>query len=34
MALKELSWLVKGSGKVILEAGSPTTGSKKIEISL
>ena len=31
---KELSWLVKGSGKVILEAGSPTTGSKKIEISL
>lgn len=31
---KELSWLVKGAGKVILEAGSPTTGSKKIEISL
>jgi hypothetical protein len=30
----ELTWLVKGSGKVILEAGSPTTGSKKIEISL
>jgi len=31
---QELSWLVKGVGKVILEAGSPTTGSKKIEISL
>jgi len=31
---KELSWLVKGTGKVILEAGSPTTGTKKIEISL
>ncbi|MBC7888080.1 MAG: peptidase [Ferruginibacter sp.] len=33
-AAKELSWLVKGTGKIILEAGSPTTGSKKIEISL
>ncbi len=32
--VKELSWLVKGPGKIILEAGSPTTGSKKIEISL
>lgn len=31
---QQLSWLVKGSGKVILEAGSPTTGNKKIEISL
>ena len=31
---KELTWLVKGSGKLILEAGSPTTGSKKMEISL
>jgi hypothetical protein len=31
---KELTWLVKGAGKVILEAGSPTTGSKKTEISL
>jgi len=30
----QLSWLVKGSGKVTLEAGSPTTGSKKIEIGL
>ncbi len=31
---QELSWLVKGAGKVLLEAGSPTTGSKKIEIIL
>ena len=31
---KELTWLVKGSGKVSLEAGSPTTGTKTIEISL
>ncbi len=31
---KELSWLVKGSGTVVLEAGSPTTGSRKVEISL
>jgi Zinc carboxypeptidase len=33
-SVKELSWLVKGPGKIILEAGSPTTGNKKIEISL
>ena len=31
---KELTWLIKGSGKIILEAGSPTTGTKRIEISL
>ena len=31
---KELTWLIKGSGKIILEAGSPTTGSKTIEIIL
>ena len=31
---KELTWLIKGSGKIILEAGSPTTGAKQIEISL
>ena len=30
---RELSWLVKGSGKALLEAGSPTTGSKKITVS-
>ena len=33
-SVKELSWLVKGAGKVILEAGSPATGIKKLEISL
>ncbi len=31
---KELSWLIKGSGKTVLEAGSPTTGSRKITIAL
>lgn len=31
---KELTWLVKGSGKIVLEAGSPTTGTKRTEISL
>ena len=31
---KELTWLIKGSGKVVLEAGSPTTGNKKTEITL
>ena len=33
-SVKELSWLIKGTGNVSLEAGSPTTGTKKIEISL
>jgi len=31
---KELTWLIKGTGKVIIDAGSPTTGSKSIEVSL
>jgi len=31
---QKLSWLVKGSGKVTLEAGSPTTGTKTIDINL
>ena len=31
---KELTWLVKGSGKIVLEAGSPTTGTKRTEINL
>src|SRR5207244_982539 len=31
---KELTWLVMGRGKVILEAGRPTTGTRKIEIIL
>jgi hypothetical protein len=34
LSSKELTWLVKGSGKIILEAGSPTTGTKRTEISL
>jgi len=34
LSSKELTWLVKGPGRIILEAGSPTTGSKRIEISL
>jgi hypothetical protein len=31
---QQLTWLIKGSGKVTIEAGSPTTGTKKVEISL
>lgn len=31
---QQLSWLIKGGGKVTIEAGSPTTGTKKVEISL
>ncbi len=31
---QQLSWLIKGSGKIVLEAGSPTTGTKTIEITL
>ena len=34
LSSKELTWLVKGSGKIVLEAGSPTTGTKRTEISL
>ncbi len=29
-----LTWLVKGGGKLTLEAGSPTTGSKTVDITL
>ena len=31
---KELSWLIKGTGKINIAAGSPTTGSKSIDITL
>lgn len=31
---QQLSWLIKGTGKVSIEAGSPTTGIKRVEISL
>lgn len=29
-----LTWLVKGAGKITIEAGSPTTGSKTIDVTL
>ncbi len=31
---QQLSWLIKGSGKITLEAGSPTTGTKTITVAL
>lgn len=31
---KELTWLIKGNGKITIDAGSPTTGNKSIEVSL
>jgi hypothetical protein len=31
---KELSWLIKGTGKISIDAGSPTTGNKSIDITL
>ncbi len=31
---KELTWLVKGNGQFTIEAGSPTTGSKSIRLTL
>ncbi|WP_291403130.1 M14 family metallopeptidase [Daejeonella sp.] len=31
---KTLSWLIKGSGKISIDAGSPTSGSKTINLSL
>ncbi|RWU07679.1 M14 family metallopeptidase [Pedobacter chitinilyticus] len=31
---KELTWLIKGNGKVTIHAGCPTTGSKSIEVTL
>jgi type II secretory pathway pseudopilin PulG len=31
---RTLSWLIKGSGKLSIDAGSPTSGSKTIELSL
>lgn len=34
LSAKELTWLVRGTGKVLLEAGSPSTGIKKVHINL
>ena len=31
---QQLSWLIKGSGKLTIEAGSPTTGTKTIDVNL
>jgi hypothetical protein len=31
---QQLTWLIKGTGKLTIEAGSPTTGSKTIEVAL
>lgn len=31
---KELTWLIKGNGKITIDAGSPTTGNKSITVSL
>ncbi len=31
---KELTWLIKGTGKITIDAGSPTTGNKTIEVAL
>jgi len=31
---RELTWLIKGSGKISIEAGSPTTGNKSIDLTL
>lgn len=30
----ELSWLIQGGGRMTIEAGSPNTGSDKVEVSL
>jgi len=31
---RELSWLIKGTGKISIDAGSPTTGNKSIATTL
>ncbi len=31
---KELTWLIKGNGKITIDAGSPTTSNKSIEVTL
>jgi hypothetical protein len=31
---QQLSWLIKGSGKITIDAGSPSAGSRTIEINL
>ena len=31
---QSFSWLIKGTGKINIEIGCPTAGSKNVEISL
>jgi hypothetical protein len=31
---KEITWLIKGGGKITIDAGSPTTGSKSVTVNL
>lgn len=31
---RELTWLIKGNGKITIDAGCPTTGNKSIEVTL
>jgi len=31
---QQLTWLIKGTGKITIEAGSPTTGTKSVEVTL
>lgn len=31
---QQLSWLIKGSGKLTIDAGSPTTGTKTVDVTL
>lgn len=31
---QQLSWLIKGSGRLSIEAGSPTTGTKTVDVTL
>lgn len=33
-ATQSFSWLIKGSGKLVIEAGCPTAGYKNVEVSL
>ena len=33
-AMQTFSWLIKGKGKIVLEVGCPTAGTKNIELSL
>lgn len=34
LSSQQLTWLIKGSGKISIEAGSPTTGNAKTDINL